>query len=143
MPRRRGRRCPTPTVPSFPPCRSRASIRRSGAGSRSASASRRRRRRAAGRRSGPGEHVLIAAPTGAGKTLAAFLIAIDGLLRQGAALRDETQVLYVSPLKALGNDVQKNLAAPLARDPRGATRRCPTCACSCGPATRRRRSAPR
>jgi len=61
-----------------------------------------------------GEHVLIAAPTGAGKTLAAFLTAIDGLLRQGAALEDRTQVLYVSPLKALGNDVQKNLLAPLA-----------------------------
>ena len=61
-----------------------------------------------------GEHVLIAAPTGSGKTLAAFLTAIDGLLRQGAALEDRTQVLYVSPLKALGNDVQKNLLAPLA-----------------------------
>src|SRR5262245_40861657 len=61
-----------------------------------------------------GKNVLIAAPTGAGKTLAAFLIAIDGLLRQGDALPDETQVLYVSPLKALGNDVQKNLSLPLA-----------------------------
>jgi ATP-dependent Lhr-like helicase len=61
-----------------------------------------------------GRHTLIAAPTGTGKTLAAFLIAIDGLLRQGEALRDRTQVLYVSPLKALSNDVQKNLSAPLA-----------------------------
>jgi ATP-dependent Lhr-like helicase len=61
-----------------------------------------------------GQNVLIAAPTGAGKTLAAFLIALDGLLRQGDALPDATQVLYVSPLKALGNDVQKNLTAPLA-----------------------------
>src|SRR5262245_18660067 len=61
-----------------------------------------------------GAHVLVAAPTGSGKTLAAFLIAIDGLLRQGSDLPDETQVLYVSPLKALGNDVQKNLAVPLA-----------------------------
>jgi ATP-dependent Lhr-like helicase len=60
-----------------------------------------------------GEHVLVAAPTGSGKTLAAFLTAIDGLLRQGEALRDETQVLYVSPLRALGNDVQKNLHVPL------------------------------
>src|SRR5439155_11630402 len=60
-----------------------------------------------------GHHTLIAAPTGTGKTLAAFLWAIDRLLRQGDALRDETQVLYVSPLRALGNDVQKNLAAPL------------------------------
>src|SRR6266478_4553541 len=60
-----------------------------------------------------GGHTLIAAPTGSGKTLAAFLWAIDGLLRQGEALPDETQVLYVSPLKALSNDVQKNLRAPL------------------------------
>ncbi|HET7250185.1 MAG TPA: DEAD/DEAH box helicase [Gemmatimonadales bacterium] len=68
-----------------------------------------------------GHHTLIAAPTGTGKTLAAFLWAIDGLLRQGAALPDETQVLYVSPLRALGNDVHKNLQGPLAelerRDP--------------------------
>src|SRR5215510_1833661 len=61
-----------------------------------------------------GAHTLIAAPTGSGKTLAAFLSAIDGLLRQGAALKDETQVLYVSPLRALSNDVQKNLQGPLA-----------------------------
>ncbi|MCY3001840.1 MAG: DEAD/DEAH box helicase [Planctomycetota bacterium] len=62
-----------------------------------------------------GEHVLIAAPTGSGKTLAAFLAAIDGLLRQGPALEEHTTILYVSPLRALVNDVQKNLAAPLAR----------------------------
>ena len=61
-----------------------------------------------------GCHTLIAAPTGSGKTLAAFLWAIDGLLRQGRDLPDETQVLYVSPLRALSNDVQKNLQAPLA-----------------------------
>jgi ATP-dependent Lhr-like helicase len=61
-----------------------------------------------------GKHVLIAAPTGSGKTLAAFLSAIDALLKQGPYLPDQTQVLYVSPLKALGNDVQKNLSAPLA-----------------------------
>ncbi len=59
-------------------------------------------------------HVLIAAPTGTGKTLAAFLWAIDGLLRQGPDLEDRTQILYVSPLRALGNDVQKNLEGPLA-----------------------------
>ena len=61
-----------------------------------------------------GQPTLIAAPTGTGKTLAAFLWALDGLLRQGPALADETEVLYVSPLKALGNDVQKNLEGPLA-----------------------------
>src|SRR6202049_4247047 len=63
-----------------------------------------------------GRHVLIAAPTGSGKTLAAFLAAIDDLVRQGLAgeLRDETQVVYVSPLKALSNDIQKNLNVPLA-----------------------------
>jgi len=64
-----------------------------------------------------GKHVLISAPTGSGKTLAAFLSALDLLLRQGSresGLPDETQVLYVSPLRALSNDVQKNLAGPLA-----------------------------
>ena len=63
-----------------------------------------------------GGDVLIAAPTGSGKTFAAFLSAIDGLVRQGlnGELRDETQVVYVSPLKALSNDVQKNLSEPLA-----------------------------
>src|SRR5215472_7430704 len=63
-----------------------------------------------------GRHVLIAAPTGSGKTLAAFLAAIDGLVRQGldGGLRDETQIVYVSPLKALSNDIQRNLEAPLA-----------------------------
>ncbi len=60
-----------------------------------------------------GRHVLIAAPTGSGKTLAAFLWAIDELLRDGTELVDETRVLYVSPLKALGNDVRKNLEQPL------------------------------
>ena len=62
-----------------------------------------------------GRDTLIAAPTGSGKTLAAFLIALDQLFRQAAAgaLRDETQIVYVSPLKALANDVQKNLEAPL------------------------------
>ena len=61
-----------------------------------------------------GRHTLIAAPTGSGKTLAAFLSAIDSLLRQGPVLPDATQVLYVSPLRALSNDVQKNLQGPLA-----------------------------
>src|SRR2546426_783840 len=63
-----------------------------------------------------GRHVLIAAPTGSGKTLAAFLAAIDGLVRQGiqAPLPDETQIIYVSPLKALSNDISRNLERPLA-----------------------------
>ncbi|MES1944810.1 DEAD/DEAH box helicase [Salinisphaera sp. PC39] len=62
-----------------------------------------------------GRHTLVAAPTGSGKTLAAFLAAIDGLVRDGLAgrLRDETTVLYVSPLKALSNDIQRNLQQPL------------------------------
>ena len=65
---------------------------------------------------GSGDHTLISAPTGSGKTLAAFLSVIDQLAQQAAAgkLRDETQVLYVSPLKALSNDIQKNLQMPLA-----------------------------
>src|SRR6266849_4734876 len=62
-----------------------------------------------------GRDVLIAAPTGSGKTLSAFLSCIDKLLRRALAgtLTDEIEVLYVSPLKALGNDVQKNLLQPL------------------------------
>ena len=63
-----------------------------------------------------GQHTLIAAPTGSGKTLAAFLAAIDSLVRQALAgtLANETQIVYVSPLKALSNDIQKNLQVPLA-----------------------------
>ena len=61
-----------------------------------------------------GDHVLLAAPTGSGKTLAAFLIALDGLLEEGDALPNATRILYVSPLKALSNDVQRNLLGPLA-----------------------------
>ena len=62
-----------------------------------------------------GEHVLISAPTGSGKTLAAFLICLDDLVRAGleGSLPDTTQVLYVSPLKALSNDIHKNLDVPL------------------------------
>src|SRR6185437_6127889 len=57
-----------------------------------------------------------AAPTGSGKTLAAFLAAIDQLVREGLehGLSDETHVVYVSPLKALSNDIRRNLEAPLA-----------------------------
>jgi len=63
-----------------------------------------------------GRHTLIAAPTGSGKTLAAFLGAIDELVRDDLAgrLSDETRVLYVSPLKALSNDIERNLQWPLA-----------------------------
>jgi len=59
---------------------------------------------------------LISAPTGSGKTFAAFLVCIDQLIRKAlrGELRDETEVLYVSPLKALSNDIQKNLEQPLA-----------------------------
>ncbi|HTL03324.1 MAG TPA: DEAD/DEAH box helicase [Vicinamibacterales bacterium] len=62
-----------------------------------------------------GEHVLISAPTGSGKTLAAFLICLDDLVRAGldGNLPETTQVLYVSPLKALSNDIHKNLDVPL------------------------------
>jgi ATP-dependent helicase Lhr and Lhr-like helicase len=58
---------------------------------------------------------LISAPTGSGKTLAAFLACIDRLVRKAVAgeLQDRTEVLYISPLKALGNDIQKNLEVPL------------------------------
>ena len=67
-------------------------------------------------RIGAGEDVLIAAPTGSGKTLAAFLACMDALVRRGikAPLPDGTAILYISPLKALSNDVHRNLEAPLA-----------------------------
>src|SRR5213078_741191 len=63
-----------------------------------------------------GAHTLIAAPTGSGKTLAAFFAELDALFREGLAgkLSDETRVVYVSPLKALSNDIHKNLEEPLA-----------------------------
>src|SRR5437588_8351452 len=63
-----------------------------------------------------GRSTLISAPTGSGKTLAAFLACIDRLVRKAVAgtLENRTEVLYISPLKALGNDIQKNLEAPLA-----------------------------
>jgi len=63
-----------------------------------------------------GHDVLISAPTGSGKTLAAFLIAIDGLVRRArlGPLPPQTEIVYVSPLKALSNDVHKNLEVPLA-----------------------------
>ncbi|HET7826524.1 MAG TPA: DEAD/DEAH box helicase, partial [Anaeromyxobacter sp.] len=63
-----------------------------------------------------GKDVLVSAPTGSGKTLAAFLYALDGLLRDAleGALPAETRVVYVSPLRALSNDVHRNLEWPLA-----------------------------
>ena len=62
-----------------------------------------------------GRHTLIAAPTGSGKTLAAFMTSIDGLVRAGlnGGLPERTQVVYVSPLKALSNDIERNLSGPL------------------------------
>src|SRR6266446_3816422 len=62
-----------------------------------------------------GRTTLISAPTGSGKTLAAFLACIDRLVCKALAgeLTDRTEVLYISPLKALGNDIQKNLEIPL------------------------------
>lgn len=62
-----------------------------------------------------GRHTLISAPTGSGKTLAAFYAAIDSLLQRGLnrQLSDGVQILYVSPLKALSNDIHKNLELPL------------------------------
>ncbi len=74
-----------------------------------------------------GADVLISAPTGSGKTLAAFLICLDALVREArtGTLANEIRVVYVSPLKALSNDVHKNLEAPSGRDSRtgGAARR--------------------
>ncbi|MCC7386441.1 MAG: DEAD/DEAH box helicase [Deltaproteobacteria bacterium] len=74
------------------------------------------------RQIGAGLDTLIAAPTGSGKTLAAFLFCLDDLVKRGlaGALEGGTQVLYVSPLKALSNDVSKNLAIPLQEIRKGA-----------------------
>jgi ATP-dependent Lhr-like helicase len=63
-----------------------------------------------------GEHTLIAAPTGSGKTLAAFLACIDRLLKRALTgeLEEGVRVVYVSPLRALSNDMHRNLEVPLA-----------------------------
>jgi Lhr-like helicase len=92
---------------------------------------------------------LIAAPTGSGKTLTAFLAVLDDLVHRGLenpdGLPDETLVVYVSPLKALSNDIRINLQNPLAGSPSN----CASWACPngrsprpCAPATRRKKSAP-
>jgi ATP-dependent helicase Lhr and Lhr-like helicase len=62
-----------------------------------------------------GNSTLISAPTGSGKTLTAFLACLDQLVRKALSgeLKNQTEVLYISPLKALGNDIQKNLMGPL------------------------------
>src|SRR5215471_9437935 len=62
-----------------------------------------------------GHDTLIAAPTGSGKTLTAFLASLDRLLRLALAgeLREQTYVVYVSPLRALSNDIERNLRGPL------------------------------
>ena len=67
-----------------------------------------------------GRDVLISAPTGSGKTLAAFLSCLDNLVRLARTdnFPDETTVLYVSPLKALSNDIRKNLDRPSGANPR-------------------------
>ena len=93
-----------------------------------------------------GETTLISAPTGSGKTLAAFLWAIDRLIgtsgrraTAGCSGRERTRVVYVSPLKALGYDIERNLRVPLSAIP-GAERDHRSAS---APATRRRRSARR
>ena len=88
----------------------------SGVGSNSASKSPRRRKQKGWASIASGRSTLIAAPTGSGKTLAAFLWSIDRLFQRAVSgqLDDTTSVVYVSPLKALGNDIAKNLKQPLA-----------------------------
>src|SRR6266404_5152363 len=77
-----------------------------------------------------GDDTLIAAPTGSGKTLAAFLASLDRLLRLALSgeLRDQTYVMYVYPLRALSNDIQRNLQGPLADLLRLAHQEQPGCA---------------
>src|SRR5438477_8779161 len=76
-----------------------------------------------------GRDTLIAAPTGSGKTLTAFLAGLDRLLRLALAgeLRDQTYIVYVSPLRALSTDIQRNLEGPLAEILELARREHPGC----------------
>jgi Lhr-like helicase len=86
-----------------------------------------------------GHDVLLTAPTGSGKTLAAFLACLDQLFREAVdgRLEERTAILYVSPLKALSNDVRRNLEEPLRDCPR------PRSAPRCGRAIRPRTSGDR
>ena len=89
-----------------------------------------------------GQNTLILAPTGSGKTLAAFLACLDWLWRQGP-LRPGVRVLYISPLKALNNDIHRNLQVPLEGVAETAHRlgtRCPISKLPSAPATRPRRN---
>jgi hypothetical protein len=93
-----------------------------------------------------GRDTLIMAPTGSGKTLAAFLSGLDGLVRRAldGQLDDRVRIVYVSPLKALGADVDRNLQAPLQQIEETAPRMGGSCRPSaprCAPATARPRSA--
>ena len=94
-----------------------------------------------------GEDVLISAPTGSGKTLSAFTLCLDDLVRQAVAgtLPDQTLVVYVSPLKALTNDVRENLEKPLGAlddaGDRARGREWRRSARPCAPAIRRPRNA--
>jgi hypothetical protein len=90
------------------------SIPPSSRGSPPASASRRRRRPKAGRSSERAATSSSQPPPGSGKTLAGFLSAVDSLFQQGDSLAPQTQIVCVSPLRALSNDIQKNLKGPLA-----------------------------
>ena len=87
-----------------------------------------------------GRDTLVAAPTGSGKTLAAFLIGIDQLIRRGQSqdLDPVTRIVYISPLKALGHDIERNLQAPSppsASSPKSAASTSPTSASASAPAT--------
>ena len=93
-----------------------------------------------------GHHALVVAPTGSGKTLSAFLWSIDRLATEPVpeAKKLRCRVLYVSPLKALAVDVERNLRAPLVGIRQTADRlgaEVPEIRWACGPATRVRRSA--